>query len=67
MRTRKVKEQDLKVGLLYKVTISDCCVGATFTSRLIEHEDLAFENGIVFDMSYGCEFEEVETEENPFF
>ena len=69
MKTRKVEESELKVGLLYKVVIDDCCVAGEFTSKFLGEVDgeFVFENGIKLYMTYGCNYEEVETEENPFF
>jgi hypothetical protein len=69
MKTRRVNEVDLKPGLLYKVTFDDCCVSGEFTSKFVgEVEgDLTFENGVKLWQSYACNYEEIETEDNPFF
>ena len=66
---RRIKEEDLVVGTLYKVSFDDCCVGGEFTSKFTgETEDgTEFENGVVLFATHACIFEEIETEDNPIF
>lgn len=69
MNSRRVEEKDLKPGVLYKVEFTDCCIQGSFTSRYKGEFDgvLIFENGVNFGVSYCCEYEEIETEDNPLF
>lgn len=48
-----------EIGTIYKVTVKDCCVEGSFTSKLISGGNfiLVFENGVVLTEWNGCKFE----------